>query len=60
MTIFITLFGFMTVFCGTSIIPGYSHIQTECGEHLRIVCGILSVPRNIGLDLNKVMFKKQS
>ena len=32
-----------------------SHIQTECRNHPRILSGILSISRNIGMDLNKFM-----
>ena len=31
------------------------HIQTKCGENLRILHGILLVPQNFVMDLNIVM-----
>ena len=47
----ITLFGSMTMLCGTDSIPR----DSECGEYPRILCEILSVPHNIVMDMNYVM-----
>ena len=33
------------------------HTQFECGKYLRILCGILSILRNIVMDMNNVMFQ---
>ena len=56
---FITLFRSIIVFRGTSniygIFPHIFHIQTECGKCHEIFCGILSVPKNIVMNLNNVM-----
>ena len=41
----ITLFRFITMLCGIDNIPqNISHIQSVCGEYLRISRGILTVP----------------
>ena len=45
----ITLFRFITMFCGTK------NIYLECGEYPKILREILSVPQNIVMDLNNVM-----
>jgi hypothetical protein len=31
------------------------HIQYECWEYPEILCGILSIPQNIIMDLNNIM-----
>ena len=33
------------------VVPDIPHIQSECGEHPRILCGILSLPHNIVKDV---------
>ena len=57
--IFITLFIFITMFCGTDNIPWniscYSYIMTECGKYQGMSYGIFSVPHNIVMNLNNVM-----
>ena len=52
MHVSITLF--ISIIVVFSNIP---NIQTKCGEYLRILHGILSVPQNIVMDLNNVMSK---
>ena len=49
----ITLFSFITMLRGIDIIP--SHIRSECEKYPGMLCGIMSVPRNIVMDLNNVM-----
>ena len=52
----ITLFRFVTVFCGIdNILRIILHIQIEYGEYIGIFYGILSVLQNIVMDLNNVM-----
>ena len=36
------------------VILGFPHIHFECGEYLGILCGILSVPHNIVMDVKYV------
>ena len=51
-----TLFTSITLLCGTNDISrNVIHIQTECGEYPWIFCGILSIPKNIVMDLSNVM-----
>ena len=47
----------LTIFHGT--FPYISHIQTECGKHPEILCGISSVAHNIVMDMNNVMYVVQ-
>jgi hypothetical protein len=37
------------------VFPDIPHIQSECGKHPRILCGIPSVPQHIVMDMNNVM-----
>ena len=50
--------------CGTDniaqVFPDTPQIQSECGEYLRILHGIISVPHNIVMDLNNVMCNTKS
>ena len=39
------------------IFPNILHIQSECGKYLKIFCEMLSVPRNIVMDLNNDVMK---
>ena len=42
------------------VFPDIPHIQTGCGKYSGILCGILSVPQNIVMDLNNMMDGKRS
>ena len=41
--------------CVLCVMLTYSVIQTECGEYMRISCGVPLVPHNIVMDLNNVL-----
>ena len=60
----ITLFRFIIMFYGTDNISlvflDIPHIQSKCGEYPKILCGILLVPQNIVMDLNKVMVLQEN
>ena len=44
------------MFCGVDSFPqNIPHIQTKCGKHSVLLCGILSIPQNIVMDLNNVI-----
>jgi hypothetical protein len=49
----------MTMLCGTDNITrnilDIPRIQSECGEYLGILRGMLSVPQNIVMNSNNVM-----
>ena len=52
----ITSFISITVLHGIGNIPHkIPYIQSKCGENLEIICGILSAPQNIRMDMNNVM-----
>ena len=57
--IIITLFGFITMLCGTDImhvvVPDIRHILSKRGEYPGILRGILSLPHNTLMHLNNVM-----
>lgn len=54
---YITLFIPITMFYGTHNIPWYiPRIQTKCGKYGKILHEIVSVPQNIVMELNNVMY----
>ena len=40
------------------IFPHISHIHSECGEYAEILCGILSLPHNIVMNMNNAIIDK--